>query len=51
MSIQEQARKINVAKRSQERFREESMLSRVAKEVGMTIADANSHSWKLYVNG
>ena len=51
MSIQEQVRKISVAKRNAAKLREDSMLSRIAKEVGLSIDDINDHNWKLHTNG
>ncbi len=50
MSVQEQARKILVAKRNAAKLREDSMLSRIAKEVGLSIDDLNDHNWKLHNN-
>jgi hypothetical protein len=50
MAMQEQFRKAVVQSRKANRLREDSMLGRVAHEVGLNTNEVADHNWKPHTN-
>jgi type V secretory pathway adhesin AidA len=50
MNIREQARRSAAQNRSQDRIRQEKVLARAAKKVGLSVEEATSHAWTVHTN-
>ncbi len=50
MAMQEQLRKAVVQNRKANKLREDSMLGRVAHEVGLNANEVADHNWKPHTN-
>ena len=50
MNIKEQMRKMSVQNRNQAQQKQDAVMVRAANQVGLTVADVTSHSWKSHID-